>query len=479
MSLRGIFVAVLIGHSVAQTSTFNGTVSRPPAVLTSLSTRRAATDSLNITIADTSSASVSAATAAAVTDSTSTSASESPSVAVAESRPASTSTPASAAAATASDSASANISTTTTADSEAAVVARNVNNLRRHSRRCVKKYEGCGNAFSLGNERTREMLTGSVKAALRYPAEFQKALERNQKQEPRPWEALVNFWNGCWGHYPHSKASRQAFEEAVEIARRYPEGFRELLENEVELKKQRKCRECSRHSRESTLRKVEEKHSHRKLEDCCWKAKAEKPLEQLKALDEATRRLEKSKHNEKRHDELKDGECDEPKTKRDVKASEDECYGPKTKRDLDSDYEDKLYDDIGEQLKNSTGHNKFSARLDTPKVTSQNSTRNADKPDESPPLEGGDEKKQRARLSRLYMENRLMLDEDIQRELDPVLKGEQTQTGIDKAKKHKKGDEKEQRSRLRLLYLNFRYMLGKGVQEELDPILWKDAHGSN
>ncbi|KAH6968477.1 hypothetical protein DER45DRAFT_12781 [Fusarium avenaceum] len=85
-------------------------------------------------------------------------------------------------------------------------------------------------------------------------------------------------------------------------------------------------------------------------------------------------------------------------------------------------------------------------------------------------LADGDEHEQYVRLSTLYMQYRKLLAEGIQKKLDPVLKNDKY-AGDEIEGEYEKGDEKEQLRRLTNLYLDFRYMLVSKFKKQLDPIL--------
>ncbi|KAM0554993.1 hypothetical protein ACHAPJ_006341 [Fusarium lateritium] len=88
---------------------------------------------------------------------------------------------------------------------------------------------------------------------------------------------------------------------------------------------------------------------------------------------------------------------------------------------------------------------------------------------------GGDEKEQYRRLTELYMQYRPMLVEPIREELDPILRGEEeSEAGEELAKQHEKGTEKEQRKRITKLYSDFSHLLIPSILEKLDPILGED-----
>ncbi|KAJ4267773.1 hypothetical protein NW762_003888 [Fusarium torreyae] len=219
-------------------------------------------------------------------------------------------------------------------------------------------------------------------------------------------------------------------------------------------------------------------------------------------------------------------------TERDTETTERDTET--TERDTetiekDADYEDKLYEKIGNQIKDSIdktdGEDAKTAQNDTahdngkpnhhsyvvtetvkllehdgPDTAEAEENKEGvelkdleeaieedevefeekeDKEDEEDEEEGswlgGDEKKQYKRLTELYMQYRPLLVEPIREELDPILKGdEESEAGEELAKQYEKGIEKEQRKRITNLYSDYGHLLVPSILEKLDPILGED-----
>ncbi|KAF5646472.1 uncharacterized protein FTJAE_2080 [Fusarium tjaetaba] len=99
--------------------------------------------------------------------------------------------------------------------------------------------------------------------------------------------------------------------------------------------------------------------------------------------------------------------------------------------------------------------------------------------DDPPMLADGDEAEQLKRLQQLYMQWRGMLVEAIRKDLDPILKNEEFPEDTKMAAQHMKGNEKEQRKRLTNIYMSYRYMLLEKYTKLLDPILHVDHQKTN
>ncbi|PNP77185.1 hypothetical protein FNYG_09485 [Fusarium nygamai] len=96
-----------------------------------------------------------------------------------------------------------------------------------------------------------------------------------------------------------------------------------------------------------------------------------------------------------------------------------------------------------------------------------------------PMLADGDEAEQLKRLQQLYMQWRGMLVEAIRKDLDPILKNEEFPEDTKMAAQHTKGNEKDQRKRLTHIYMSYRYMLLEKYTKLLDPILHADNQKTN
>ncbi|KAF5582349.1 hypothetical protein FPCIR_9612 [Fusarium pseudocircinatum] len=96
-----------------------------------------------------------------------------------------------------------------------------------------------------------------------------------------------------------------------------------------------------------------------------------------------------------------------------------------------------------------------------------------------PMLADGDAAEQLKRLQQLYMQWRGMLVEAIRKDLDPILKNEEFPEDTKMAAQHLKGNEKDQRKRLTHIYMSYRYMLLDKYTKLLDPILHADNQKTN
>jgi hypothetical protein len=96
-----------------------------------------------------------------------------------------------------------------------------------------------------------------------------------------------------------------------------------------------------------------------------------------------------------------------------------------------------------------------------------------------PMLADGDAAEQLKRLQQLYMQWRGMLVEAIRKDLDPILKNEEFPEDTKMAAQHMKGNEKDQRKRLSDIYMSYRYMLLEKYRKLLDPILHTDHQKTN
>ncbi|RBQ65095.1 hypothetical protein FVER14953_02806 [Fusarium verticillioides] len=96
-----------------------------------------------------------------------------------------------------------------------------------------------------------------------------------------------------------------------------------------------------------------------------------------------------------------------------------------------------------------------------------------------PMLADGDAAEQLKRLQQLYMQWRGMLVEAIRKDLDPILKNEEFPEDNKMAAQHMKGNEKDQRKRLSDIYMSYRYMLLEKYRKLLDPILHADHQKTN
>lgn len=293
--------------------------------------------------------------------------------------------------------------------------------------------------------------------------------------------------------------------EAINMQELYDKGMEAFKAKETALGDEKKA--LKKQSSEAKSLMKEARDWDKKLH----KAVREYNLKQQKWEEDMEKKEKKEKEAKKKEEEKK-------KKKKEEK-------GEKEKRDGSSfvlskeQYEDKIYEKIGESLKKSLAKNakehdrhvyvitkKYKVlkcdsahgckgeesseaqqgvldlkakkedeeiKGEEKKETKQEGDAEEEKTEKVEEVEllaDGDEHEQYVRLSTLYMQYRKLLVEGIQKKLDPVLKNDKY-AGDEIEGEHENGDEKEQLRRLTNLYLDFRYMLVPKFKKQLDPIL--------
>ncbi|KAG5789056.1 hypothetical protein H9Q69_011886 [Fusarium xylarioides] len=254
-------------------------------------------------------------------------------------------------------------------------------------------------------------------------------------------------------------------------------------------------------------------------EDFGKHASSHNPEKRSEAKD-AGEHIKHNQKQEKKQEKKKKEEEDKTAKQKDEKFHDkedkktDATKGETTKKSLEEKYEDGLYGNIGEQIKDkleddkSKGHPSLIEKGEKPaflitkeyrvykcegkegckedfgslevKAEDEGAGQEKEEGEEKdwydeegdpPMLANGDEAEQLKRLQQLYMQWRGMLVEAIRKDLDPILKNDEFPEDTQTAAQHMEGDEKNQRKRLTHIYMSYRYMLLDKFTKLLDPIL--------